>query len=183
MADPEKGTAGSRFSGRIGVRSDGLPMDVQTASVLVVGVIGLSASVGCTASPPPREEALVRSTNLREAQQSEDERGAGEIQVVVHNGVITADMERRHEVDQLVAAAEASMRSRGFTLDGRRGRLEEPLRISGRMGGTPDSRRVEVSILVGPTKVRFAVAIKPWGNDAEGRAVMKRMLELLGYGA
>ncbi len=146
----------------------------------MAGGLGLGACVGCAGSPP-QEEALVRSTNQREVQPGES-RGAGEIRVVVQNGVITADLERRHEVDQLVAAAEASLRSRGFALDGRRGRLEEPVKVSGRMGGTPDSRRAEVSILVGPTKVRFAVAIKPWGNDAEGRAVMKRMLELLGYG-
>lgn len=152
------------------------------ASFWTIGVIGLTMCAGCMDSRPPRDEALDRSAGRSEAQRSEPVIGAGEIRVVVQNGVITADLDRRHEVDQLVAAAEASLRSRGFTLDGRRGRLEEPLTVTGHMGGTPSSRRAEVSILIGPTKVRFAVAIKPWGNDAEGRAVMKRMLELLGYG-
>jgi hypothetical protein len=101
--------------------------------------------------------------------------------VIVQNGTVRTDLDRRHEVDQLVAAAEAALRSRGFTPDGHRDRLEEPLKVTGRMGGAPDSRRGEVSILIGPTRVRFEVAIKPWGNDAEGRAVLKRMLELLGY--
>ena len=99
--------------------------------------------------------------------------------MTIHRGVMSTELERRHEADQLVAAAEAALRSRGFTLDGQRGRLEEPLTVTGVMGGTP--RRAEVAMLIGPTRVRFDVAIKPWGNDAESRAVMKRMLELLGY--
>lgn len=108
----------------------------------------------------------------------------GTIQVIVHNGTIRTEVERRHEVDQLVAAAEAALRSRGFTMpaDAHRNRLEEPLVVTGQMGGTPGSRRADISLLIGPTKVRIEVAIKPWGSDAEGRAVLKRMLELLGYG-
>lgn len=81
-----------------------------------------------------------------------------------------------------MAAAEAALRSRGYVTGDGRGRLEEPLTVVGRMGGTPDSRYAKVSILIGPTKVRFETTIKPSGNDAEGRAIMKRMLELLGYG-
>lgn len=109
-------------------------------------------------------------------------RGAGQVPVIVQNGMIRAELDRRHEVDQLVAAAEAALRLRGFVVDGSRGRLEEPLTVTGKMGGTPDSRRAEISMLIGPTRIRIDVSIKPWGNDAEGRAVLKRMLELLGYG-
>lgn len=113
---------------------------------------------------------------------SDKGRGAGGIPVIVQNGSISTELERRHELDQLVAAAEASLRLRGFTVDGKRGRLEEPLTVRGKMGGTPDSRRGEVAMLIGPTRIRITVKIEPWGNDAEGRAVLKRMLELLGYG-
>ncbi|MBY0308529.1 MAG: hypothetical protein K2Q09_07285 [Phycisphaerales bacterium] len=104
--------------------------------------------------------------------------------MVIHNGVVSAEVERRHEVDQLVAAAEGALRSRGFTQppDGKRGRLEEPLVVTGQMGGTPGSRRAEVILLIGPTRVRVSVTVKPWGNDAESRAILKRALELLGYG-
>lgn len=109
-------------------------------------------------------------------------RGAGGIPVTVQNGVIRTELDRRHEVDQLVAAAETSLRLRGFVIDGQQGRLEEPLKVTGKMGGTPGSRIAEVSMLIGPTRIRIDVEIKPWGNDAEGRAVLKRMLELLGYG-
>ncbi|MFT3685209.1 MAG: hypothetical protein QM783_09840 [Phycisphaerales bacterium] len=146
------------------------------------GLAGLVAAgiAGCASSPPPQPQSLDRQ-DARPA----EERGAGAIQVVVQNGSVRTDLERRHEPDQLVAAAEAALRSRGFVMppDAHRNRLEEPITVSGVMGGTPGSRRADVSLLIGPTKVRFEVAIKPWGNDAEARAILKRMLELLGYGA
>ena len=56
----------------------------------------------------------------------------------------------------------------------------EMVLVTGEMGGTPDSRSAEVAVLIGPTRVRVSVSIKPWGNDAEARAVLKRMLEMLG---
>ena len=108
--------------------------------------------------------------------------GDGSIQVTIQNGVMRTELDRRHEVDQLIAAAEAAPRARGFTVEGSSGRLEEPLKVTARMGWTYGSRRAEVSMLIGPTRVRLDVAVRPWGNDAESRAVMKRMLELLGYG-
>ena len=153
---------------------------VRGSGVLwLLGIAAFAGVAACASKPPPEPQALDRRPSRVEG---EGGGGPGGIQVVVQNGRIRAELERRHEVDQLVAAAEAALRLRGFTLDGHRGRLEEPLLVTGRMGGTPDSRRCEVAILIGPTRVRFDVAIKPGGNDAEGRAVMKRMLELLGYG-
>lgn len=164
------------FSGRNPGPADGREMYRGIAGLYVVGIVGLSGLGGCASKPPPEPQSLERRPSTVEGE------GVSDVQVVIQNGRVRAELDRRHEVDQLVAAAEASLRLRGFTVDGHRGRLEEPLLVTGRMGGTPDSRRCEVAILIGPSRVRFDVTIKPGGNDAEGRAVMKRMLELLGYG-
>src|SRR3569832_1971538 len=87
----------------------------------------LSALVGCATPPPPQPQSLDRHDNQPAA-----ERGAGAIQVVVQNGSVRTDLERRHEPDQLVAAAEAALRARGFVLppDAHRNRLEEPIVVS-----------------------------------------------------
>ena len=161
-------TPWTALSGR-GVRpADGRGMDNGSWRCWVLGVL-LLAIAGCAAEPV-RPAPLDRQTAP-----------GGTVEVTIQNGVMRTELDRRHEVDQLVAAAEAALRARGFTVDGSSGRLEEPLKVTAHMGGTYGSRRAEVAMLIGPTRVRFDVAIRPWGNDAESRAVMKRMLELLGY--
>lgn len=81
----------------------------------------------------------------------------------------------------MVAAAEEGLRSRGYVVINRRGVLEEPARVGGRMGGVHDVHEAVVWIDRSGPRARVEVKIEPWGNEAEGRALMGAVLMRLGY--
>lgn len=105
------------------------------------------------------------------------------VRVTVLGGDLWCDLPPIHTQDQVLSAAEASLRSRGFVL-GSRGRvLEQPAVVSGRLGGTGPLQEAKVLVRSYVSAIRVMVSIEPWGNDAEGRLIMRGVLGRLGYTA
>lgn len=120
--------------------------------------------VGCQTRPPMElEESGVRA--------------------MVAGGDLWCDLPPIHTQDQLISAAEASLRSRGFVVASHRRVLEEPAVVSGRLGGTGSLQEAKVLVRSYVSAIRVMVSIEPWGNDAEGRMILRGLLGRLGYSA
>jgi hypothetical protein len=104
------------------------------------------------------------------------------VRATVLGGDLWCELPPDYTPDQLVAAAEAALRSRGYTLGSRARVLDEPAVITGRLGGVPHPVEAQISIRTYISAHRINVSIQPWGNDAEGRLLLRAMLARLGYG-
>lgn len=103
------------------------------------------------------------------------------IQAIYAGGTLWTDLPPTHTQDQLIAAAEAALRSRGYVIASRRGVHEEPARIMGHMGGTHPIQESAIFVQAGTSMTRIQVRVEPWGNDAESRLLLRAMLAILGY--
>jgi hypothetical protein len=104
------------------------------------------------------------------------------VRATVLGGDLWCDLPPDYTPDQLVAAAEAALRSRGYILGSRARVLDEPAVIRARLGAVPDPIEAQISIRTYISAHRINVSIQPWGNDAEARLILRTMLASLGYG-
>jgi hypothetical protein len=104
------------------------------------------------------------------------------VKVVYGAGTLWTDLPPVYNNDQLAAVAAASLRGRGYGVDGGGRALMEPGEVRGRRGGVRWVQEAVVGWRITPSSVRLMVRVDPWGHEDESRAIVRDALGRLGYG-